>query len=81
MPTLEEALLTAKGRVMVNLDKAYPIFDEIFPILEKTGTVEQIIMKGSKPVAEVKRIWEIFRPDHIYANRTFGSTGSYAANR
>lgn len=40
---------------MVNLDKAYPIFDEIFPILEKTGTVEQIIMKGSKPVAEVKK--------------------------
>lgn len=31
VPTLEEALLTAKGRVMVNLDKAYPIFDEIFP--------------------------------------------------
>ena len=38
-----------------DLDKAYPIFDEIFPILEKTGTVEQIIMKGSKPVAEVKK--------------------------
>ncbi|WP_448779722.1 glycerophosphodiester phosphodiesterase family protein [Bacteroides congonensis] len=55
VPTLEEALLTAKGRVMVNLDKAYPIFDEIFPILEKTGTVGQIIMKGSKPVAEVKK--------------------------
>lgn len=55
VPTLEEALLTAKGRIMVNLDKAYPIFDEIFPILEKTGTVGQIIMKGSKPVAEVKK--------------------------
>lgn len=55
VPTLEEALMTAKGRVMVNLDKAYPIFDEIFPILEKTGTVNQIIMKGSKPVAGVKR--------------------------
>ena len=79
VPTLEEALLTAKGRVMVNLDKAYPIFDEIFPILEKTGTVEQIIMKGSKPVAE--GFGKIFRSDHIYANRTFGSPGSYAANR
>lgn len=48
VPTLEEALLTAKGKVMVNLDKAYPIFDEIYPVLEKTGTVNQIIMKGSK---------------------------------
>lgn len=55
VPTLEEALLTAKGKVMVNLDKAYPIFDEIYPVLEKTGTVNQIIMKGSKPVAEVKK--------------------------
>ena len=55
VPTLEEALLAAKGHVMVNLDKAYPIFDEIFPILEKTGTVDQIIMKGSKPVAQVKK--------------------------
>ena len=55
VPTLEEALWVAKGRVMVNLDKAYPIFDEIFPILEKTGTVDQIIMKGSKPVADVKK--------------------------
>lgn len=27
VPTLEEALWVAKGRVMVNLDKAYPIFD------------------------------------------------------
>lgn len=55
VPTLEEALLAAKGRVMVNLDKAYPIFNEIYPILEKTGTVKQIIMKGTKPVADVKR--------------------------
>lgn len=55
VPTLEEALMTAKGRIMVNLDKAYPIFDEIYPILEKTGTVNQIIMKGSKPVANVKK--------------------------
>lgn len=55
VPTLEEALLLTKGRIMVNLDKAYSIFNEIFPILEKTGTTRQIIMKGSKPVSEVKR--------------------------
>lgn len=55
VPTLEEALLAARGRVMVNLDKAYPIFDEIYPILVKTGTVKQIIMKGSKPAADVKK--------------------------
>lgn len=55
VPTLEEALLLAKGRVMVNLDKSYPIFEDIFPILEKTETTKQIIMKGDKSAAEVKR--------------------------
>lgn len=55
VPTLEEALLTAKGRIMVNLDKAYPLFDEIYPLLEKTGTMRQIILKGSKPATEVKK--------------------------
>lgn len=55
VPTLEEALLVAKGRIMVNLDKAYPIFDEIYPILEKTGTINQIIMKGTMSSADVKK--------------------------
>ena len=55
VPTLEEALKLTKGRVMVNLDKAYDIFDEIYPILKRTGTTKQIIMKGSKPVEDVKR--------------------------
>ena len=54
VPTLEEALLVSKGKVMINLDKAYDIFDDVYPILVKTGTTKQIIMKGSKPVEKVK---------------------------
>lgn len=46
VPTLEEALLTAKGKIMVNLDKAYDIFDDVYAILEKTETQNQVIMKG-----------------------------------
>lgn len=53
VPTLEEALMLVKGKVMVNLDKAYPIFDEIYPLLKKTGTVRQIVMKGGNSVEEV----------------------------
>lgn len=53
VPTLEEALLVAKGKIMVNLDKAYPFFDEIYDILERTGTTKQIIMKGAQPVQNV----------------------------
>lgn len=55
VPTLEEAMLHAKGRIMINLDKAYDIFDEVYAILEKTGTTDQVIMKGSQPAEQVKR--------------------------
>jgi glycerophosphoryl diester phosphodiesterase len=54
VPTLEEALLLMKGRILVNLDKADRYFDEIYPLLEKTGTTKQIIMKGGKSAEEVK---------------------------
>ena len=39
VPTLEEALLAAKGRVMLNLDKAFDYFDQVYELLEKTGTM------------------------------------------
>lgn len=55
VPTLEEGLLKAKGKIMVNLDKAYGIFDEAYKIIEKTGTENIIIMKGAANAADVKR--------------------------
>lgn len=53
VPTLEEAMLAAKGKVLVNLDKADRYFDLVMPVLEKTGTASQVIMKGKKPAEEV----------------------------
>ena len=55
VPTLEEALLLMKGRILVNLDKADRYFDEVYALLEKTGTTKQVIMKGGKPIGEVKK--------------------------
>lgn len=54
IPTLEEALLLAKGKIMVNLDKSYGIFDKCYEIIEKTQTQEQVIIKGSKSREEVE---------------------------
>ena len=51
---MEEALLQMKGRILINLDKADRYFDEVYALLEKTGTTRQVIMKGSKPIEEVK---------------------------
>lgn len=66
IPTLEEALLVAKGRIMVNLDKSYDIFDEVFAVMKKTGTTHQIIMKGRKPIAEVQKEFGKYLDQVIY---------------
>lgn len=54
VPTLEEALLAAKGRVMLNLDKAFNYFDQVYKLLEKTGMTEYVIMKSNVPAKQVK---------------------------
>lgn len=66
VPTLEEALLAAKGRVLVNLDKADRYFDLVVPVLERTGTTRQIVMKGSKPADEVLALYGQYLDEVIY---------------
>lgn len=65
-PTLEEALLTIKGRVMANLDKAFPYFDEVMEIAERTGTLDHIIMKSSKPAHEVEKTLGAYKGKVLY---------------
>jgi glycerophosphoryl diester phosphodiesterase len=55
IPTLEEALLVAKDKILINLDKSYNIFDKCFAIAEKTGTLDQIVIKGAKSRSEVEQ--------------------------
>lgn len=66
VPTLEEALLHAKGKVMLNLDKADRYFDEVYALLVKTGTAGQIIMKGNKSPEEVKKLFGKYLDEVIY---------------
>lgn len=66
VPTLEEALLHAKGKIMVNLDKADRYFDQVYALMEKTGTTKQVIMKGTKSVKEVKKLYGDYLADVIY---------------
>lgn len=66
VPTLEEALLAAKGKVLINLDQADKYFDLVMPVLEKTGTTRQIIMKGRKPSEEVKKEYGKYLDEVIY---------------
>lgn len=54
IPTLEEAMLVCKDKILVNLDKCYDYFDKAYKILEKTGTIDHVVMKGKVPVAQVQ---------------------------
>jgi glycerophosphoryl diester phosphodiesterase len=54
IPTLEEVMILAKGKVLVNLDKSYSYYKEAFEILKKTGTLEQALFKTEVPYPEIK---------------------------
>lgn len=55
IPTLKDAMLLAKGKILVNLDKSYKIFDEVYQVLEETGTTNIVIMKGGVPLDKLKK--------------------------
>ncbi len=55
IPTLEEAMLTAKGKVLVNLDKCYDYFPEAYKILMETNTIGQTVIKAQKPYETVNK--------------------------
>lgn len=66
IPTLEEALIAARGDVLINLDQADSYFNLIMPVLERTGTTRQIVMKGSKPADEVLALYGKYLDEVIY---------------
>lgn len=45
IPTLEEGLLAAKGKVLVNIDAKSGLYDSIFKVVETTNTGDQVVMK------------------------------------
>jgi glycerophosphoryl diester phosphodiesterase len=55
IPTLEEALYLSKNKILLNLDKCYNYFDVIYPIIKKTNTTKQILMKGKASLEKVKK--------------------------
>jgi glycerophosphoryl diester phosphodiesterase len=54
IPTFEQCMLTAKGRVMVNIDKGYEYYQEAYDVLEKTGTVDHALIKSYETYAAAK---------------------------
>ncbi|EEF87198.1 glycerophosphodiester phosphodiesterase family protein [Bacteroides cellulosilyticus DSM 14838] len=54
IPTFEEVMTLCKGKILVNVDKGYDYFKDAYAILEKTGTVQQCIMKAGLPYEQVR---------------------------
>ena len=54
IPTLREALLVCKDRILVNIDKGYDYYDEVLALTEELGVTHQVLIKGGKPLAEVE---------------------------
>lgn len=54
IPTLEEVLLLIKGKILLNIDKGYDYFKDVYELLVKTGTVNQVVIKSSYALDKVK---------------------------
>jgi glycerophosphoryl diester phosphodiesterase len=53
VPTLREALLCCKDRILVNVDHAYPYYKEIVELTEELGVTGQVLMKGKSNLDKV----------------------------
>ncbi|WP_297449803.1 glycerophosphodiester phosphodiesterase family protein [uncultured Alistipes sp.] len=59
VPTLDEVFELSREKIMLNIDKGYAIFDEVYALADSMGVTRQIIMKGTQPV---ERVMEDFGP-------------------
>ncbi|CCW70014.1 unnamed protein product [Phytomonas sp. Hart1] len=57
IPTVEEVLLLAKDRILVNLDKADVYLAEVYELLEKTGMISQTILKSESTYQQMIDKW------------------------
>jgi glycerophosphoryl diester phosphodiesterase len=54
IPTLEEVMTLVKGKVLINLDKSYPYYNEAYQVLKSTGTLKQALFKTDAVYDAVK---------------------------
>lgn len=54
IPTLEEVLNLCKGKILINIDKGYDYFKEVYALTEKTETTEQVVIKSGFSLSKVQ---------------------------
>lgn len=80
IPTLEEALMTCKDRILVNIDKGGTYIKEILPIIRKCGMEKQVIIKEGILSRKFKRIWNQYQYA-LYAYHSFMERRRYKSDR
>lgn len=74
IPTLEEVMLLAKGKIMINLDKTEnQTVQEAFDVLKKTGTIDHAIFKGNDPVEIMREKYGKLMDSIIYMPKVWYS--------
>jgi glycerophosphoryl diester phosphodiesterase len=63
IPTLEEMMLAAKGKIITNVDKGNQWLPAVLQVLQKTGTLEQAIVNVGDNIAYQQLIKENDIPD------------------
>lgn len=67
VPTLLEALGVCQNKIILNLDKTYEHIPEILPLLELTGTYDQVIFKGNhRPKKVLKDYGHLIKSQDIF---------------
>lgn len=75
VPTLEEIMLLAKDKIMVNLDKTEgETVREAYEVLVKTGTVDQAIFKGNDPLPVMRERYGSLMDSIIYMPKIWYDT-------
>ncbi|RHO71902.1 glycerophosphodiester phosphodiesterase [Parabacteroides sp. AF48-14] len=54
IPTFEEVLDLCKGKILINVDKGYEFFKEVYALTEQTGTTEQVVIKSGNRLKKVQ---------------------------
>ncbi|MEM7658855.1 MAG: hypothetical protein AAF399_22220 [Bacteroidota bacterium] len=79
VPTLEEIMLLAKDRIMVNLDKTEgETVREAYAVLVKTKTVDQAIFKGNDPFPVMRSKFGALLDTIIYMPKIWYNTPNKA---
>ena len=66
VPTLREALLCCKDRILVNVDHAYPYYEQIVKLTEELGVAGQVLMKSKSSIDKVNEDTEKYGSKMLY---------------